>query len=194
MTAPFNPSAVSSLAEVIAVQTGGLTFVPPAHLRLWLPELTVPQGWAAGTVNDATATRILMRRLGSANHWDGCEVLNLYRVSGTVPGTVVLNNADRILRDSGANDIRTYRIDTPSRYGMIATRSSGTLHAGARAVHSHFLHYVINTAAGGALIEQTIAVGADVHPVLAREVADLTENLYRSLLTSIDRAPRPPTS
>lgn len=28
--APFDPTAVSSLAEVLAEHTGGLTFVPPA--------------------------------------------------------------------------------------------------------------------------------------------------------------------
>jgi hypothetical protein len=193
MTAPFNSSAVSSLAQVIAEQIGGLTFVPPEHLRLWLPDLTVPDGWAPSAVNGATVTRTLTRRLGSGQRWDGCEVLNLYRVPGTVPESMVLDNADRTLRDSGADDIRTHRLDTPPRYGVIATRSSGTLHAGARRIHSHFHHYVINTDAGGALIEQAIAIGADARPTLSRELADLTENLYRSLLASIDRASYPST-
>ncbi|MGH3958652.1 hypothetical protein [Mycobacterium sp.] len=193
MTAPFNSSAVSSLAEVIAAQSGGLTFVPQAHLRLWLPDLTVPPGWAAGSINDPAVTRVLVRRLGSGHHWDGCEVLNVYRVPGTVPETIVLNNADRTLRDSGANDIRTYRLDVPPCYGVIAMRSSGTLHADARTIHSHFHHYVINTAAGGALIEQVVAVGAEALPRLNREVEDLIEILYRSLLTSIERAPKSPT-
>jgi hypothetical protein len=76
---------------------------------------------------------------------------------------------------------------------VIATRSSGTLHADKRAVYACFNHYVINTAAGGALIEQVIAVGVDARPALAREVADLTENLYLSLLSSIDSAPNPST-
>jgi hypothetical protein len=193
MAAPFNLNA-SSLAEVIAESTGGLIPVSPAHLQVWLPGLVVPYGWTAGTVNDAAVTRLLKRGLGSGHTWDGCEILNVYRVSGTVPETIVLDNADRTLRDSGADDIRTHRLDTPLQYGVIATRSSGTLHADTRAVYAYFNHYVINTAAGGALIEQVIAVGADARAALAREVADLTENLYRSLLSRIDSAPSPSTT
>ncbi|MGC2652308.1 MAG: hypothetical protein WA317_01610 [Mycobacterium sp.] len=59
---------------------------------------------------------------------------------GTVPETMVLDNADRVLRDSGANDSRTHRLDTSRRYGMIATRCSGTLHADTRTVHCDFNH------------------------------------------------------
>jgi len=159
MGAPFDPTAVSSLAEVLAEHTGALTFVPPAHLPLWLPDLTVPQGWAAAGVDGATVTRMLLRRLGSGDHWDGCEVLNLYRVPGTVPEPLVLDNADRALRDSGADDIRTYRVDTPPRYAVIATRASGTLRIGTRTVPSQYNYYVVNTAAGGALIEQAMPAG-----------------------------------
>jgi hypothetical protein len=114
---PFDPSAVSSLAEVPAEHTGGLTFVPPARLPLWLPELTVPQGWDVGAIDGATVTRMLLRRLGSGDHWDGCEVLNVYRVSGTVPEPLVLDNADRTLRDSGADAIQTHRV-VMARRGM----------------------------------------------------------------------------
>jgi hypothetical protein len=190
MTAPTNPAAVPSLAQWIAGHTAGLTLVPPAHLQFWLPDLTVPHGWVGRTVSGAPVTRILLRRLGDGHDWDGCEVLKLYRAPGAVPETMVLNNADRILRDSGATEIRTQRVDTPARYGVIAVRTSGALGAGARKVHSHFHYYMVNTAAGGALIEQAILIGADVGLVLGREVADLTDELYRSLLTSIDRAPR----
>jgi hypothetical protein len=193
MTAPFDPAAVSSLAEVLAEHTGGLTFVPPAHLPLWLPDLTVPQGWDRAAVDGATVTRMLLRRLGSGDHWDGCEILNLYRVPGTVPEPLVLDNADRTLRDSGADDIHTYRVDTPPRYGVIATCASGTLRIGTRTVHSQYNYYVVNTAAGGALIEQAMLVDGDAHLVLSGDVAELTENLYRALLASIDRAPTPPS-
>ena len=189
MTAPFDPTVVSSLAEVLAEHTGGLTFVPPAHLPLWLPDLAVAQGWDAAAVDGATVTRMLLRRLGSGDHWDGCEVLNLYRVPGTVPERLVLDNADRTLRDSGADDVQSHRVDTPPRYGVIATRASGTLHIGTRTVHGQYSYYVVNTAAGGALIEQSILVGGDAHP--GGEVAELTENLYRALLASIDRRTRP---
>lgn len=113
---------------------------------------------------------------------------------GVVPETVLLNSADRIVRDSGATEIRTHRVDTPAHYGVIAVRSSGVLGAGAHKVHSHFHCYVVNTDAGGALIEQAILIGAGVGLTLAREMAYLTADIYRSLLTSIDRASRPPDS
>lgn len=194
MTAPTNPTAVPSLAQVIAAHTGGLIPVPPADLQLWLPDLTLPPGWVGGTVSGARATRILLRRLGDGHDWDGCEVLNLHRVPGAVGETMVLNNADRVLRDSGATEIRTHRVDSPLGYGVTAVRASGALGVGARKVHSHFHYFMVNTAAGGALIEQTIFIGADARSVLAHEVADLTDDLYRSLLTSIDRARRPSDS
>lgn len=56
-------------------------------------------------------------------------------------------------------------------------------------MHSQYTYYVINTAAGGALIEQAVIVGSDAQPTLSGEVAKLTDDLYRALLTSIDRAP-----
>lgn len=190
---PFDPAGVSSLAEVLAEHTGGLTFVPPAHLPLWLPDLTVPEGWDLGAVDGPTVTRMLLRRLGSGDNWDGCEVLNLYRVAGTVPEKLVCENAERTLRDSGADCIHTHHIETPPRYGVIAMRSSGLLHSRARTVHSQYTYYVINTAAGGALIEQALMVGSDAQPTLGAEVAKLTDDLYRALLASIDRAPTPPS-
>jgi len=193
MTAPTNPTVLSSFAQLIAGHTGDVIPVPPAELQSWLPDLTVPPGWADATVSGAPVTRILLRRLGDGQDWDGCEVLKLCRVPGVVPETVVFDTADRVLRDSGATEIRTHRVDTPAHYGVIAVRSSGALGAGARKVHSHFHHYVVNTAAGCGLIEQTILIGAGVGLALGREVADLTENLYRSLLTSIARASNPST-
>lgn len=110
-----------------------------------------------------------------------------------MPETLVFDNAERTLRDSGADSIHTHRIDTPPQYGVIAMRSSGLLHIGARAVHSQYTYYVVNTAAGGALIEQAVMVGSDAQPKLSGEVAKLTDDLYRALLASIDRAPAPPS-
>jgi hypothetical protein len=58
-----------------------------------------------------------------------------------------------------------------------------------RVVRSQFHNYAVNSAAGGALIEQAIVIGAGELSALDSEANELTENLYRSLLTSIDRAP-----
>ena len=187
MTTPFDPAAVSSLAQEIAEHVGPLDGVPTAHLQLWLPDLTAPPAWTVAAVDGATVTRLLLRRLNSGTHWDGCEVLNLYRVPGAVPESMMLDNADRILRDSAATDIRSRQLDIAARYGVIATHASGVLHSGDRVVRSQFHNYVVNTNAGGALIEQAIVIGAEMLSALDSEVNELTENLYRSLLTSIDR-------
>lgn len=189
MSVPFDPAAVSSLAQEIAEYVGALEGVPATHLHLWLPDLTAPPAWTVAAVDGATVTRLLLRRLNSGIYWDGCEVLNLYRVPGTVPESLVLDNAERILRDSAATEIRSHQLDIAPRYGVIATRASGVLYSGDRVVRTQFHNYVVNTAAGGALIEQAIAIGADEFSALDPEANELTENLYQSLLTSIDRTP-----
>jgi hypothetical protein len=194
MTAlPFDPAAVSSLAEVLAEHTGGTKFVPPADLSQWLPDLAVPRGWDVGVVEGPTVTRMLLRRPGSGDYGDGCEVLNLHRVPGAVPESLILDNSDRTLRDIGADAIQTHRVDTPPRYGVIATRSSGRLLIGARTVHCQYSYYAVNTVVGGALIEQAVIIGGDERTMLSGDMAKLTENLYRALLTSIDRVPTPPS-
>jgi len=183
----FDPTAVSSLAQEIARHVGPLQRVTTTHLHLWLPALTIPSAWTIADADGAAVTRLLLRRLNSTNHWDSCEVLNLYRVPGAVPAALVLRNADRILRDSQATDISAQPLDVPPQYGIIATRASGRLTTGNRQVLGQFNNYVVNSAAGGALVEQAVVVGADAQSALAEECAALTENLYRSLLASIDR-------
>lgn len=187
MPTAFDPTAVSSLAQEIAQHVGPLQHVAPTHLHLWLPALTVPSAWAIADADAPAVTRLLLRRVNSTNHWDSCEVLNLYRVPGTVPEALVLRNADRILRDSQATEISAHPVDVPPQYAIVATRASGRLTTGNRQVLSHFNNYVVNSAGGGALIEQAVVVGADAQAALAAECAALTENLYRSLLASIDR-------
>ncbi|WP_231999926.1 hypothetical protein [Mycobacterium sp. 1245852.3] len=187
MPTAFDPTAVSSLAQEIAQHIGPLQRVTTAHLHLWLPALTIPSAWTIADADGAAVTRLLLRRLNSSNHWDSCEVLNLYRVPGAVPAALVLCNADRILRDSQATDINAQPLDIPPQYGIIGTRASGHLTTGNRQVFGPFNNYIVNSAAGRALIEQAVVVGSDAQPSLAEECAALTENLYRSLLASIDR-------
>jgi hypothetical protein len=180
---------VSSLAEVLAQHLGAVTFVPAADLPLWLPDLSAPEGWKASAPE--RVTRMLLRRIHSTDHWDACEVLNLYRVPGVIPESLVLNHVDRTLRDSGADAIESHRIAIPLQYNVIAARASGMLSVKDRTVRSQYTDYAVNSAAGGALIEQTLVVVADAHNLLTDELAALSTNLERALLTSMDRAPRP---
>ena len=188
---PFDPNTVSSMAEAVAKRTGVPTLVPTMYLPGWIPGLVVSHGWRPITLNGTNATRILTRQLGVGRHWDGCEMLNLYRVPGTVPETVVRSNADRTLRDCDVRDIQVSKVDIPRRYGVMATRATGTVHIGTRAVRGRYNYFAVNTSAGAALIEQVILVAAEVFPDLAGEVEELTNALHRSLLASIDRATEP---
>lgn len=186
-----DPSAVSSLAEVLGQQNGALTPVPPEALYLWLPELQTPADWVDTTaVATAPVTRMMVRRARGSGPWDACELLNLYRVPGRIAIETVLDNADRGLRYGGATDIQTYRRDdVPTRIdGLIAVRVSGRLVNGCREVQAVYNYYAINTSVGAALIEQATVVGADAPAALAVEVECLAESVYQSLIVSLCNA------
>jgi hypothetical protein len=127
--------------------------------------------------------------LSSVDRQDGFRFSTSIGFPARCPNHWWLDNAERILRDSAATEIRSHQLDIAPRYGVIATRASGVLYSGDRVVRTQFHNYVVNTAAGGALIEQAIAIGADEFSALDPEANELTENLYQSLLTSIDRTP-----
>lgn len=188
MTAPFDPAAVSSLAEVLANQAGGLTFIAAVHLPLWLPDLAVQNGWEPSQSNGAPVTRMLLRRLDGENRWDACEVINLYRVPGAVPESLVVRNADRTLRDSGATAINTQQVAIPPHYGVTGARTSGELRVGPHKLRTQYTHYAVNTPNGGALIEQIVLVLGEAYTPLRDELKALNAELQRALLASIDRA------
>jgi len=182
------------MVEAVAGRTGALSVVPSVHLQAWLPGLAVPCGWRVSRLDAVDATRVLTRQLAPFRPWDACEVLNLYRVPGTVPDAVLLANADRTLRECNGHDIQTARVDIPLRYGAVATCASGTLRIGAHAVRSQYNYYAVNAAGGAALIEQIVLVGSDVYSQLASELEELTAALHHSLLASIDSANEPQAS
>lgn len=183
----FDPGAVSSLPQIIAERNGPLSVVSDQHLSLWLPGLIIPEGWTTAGTGALATTRMMLRRLGTANNWDGCEILNLYRVPGDIPQEVLLANADRALRDSGARNIHTTEIDPPPAYRTIAARVTGDLVIEPRPLRAQYTYYVVQSVGGTALIEQVVVVGMDVAEHLMPDVETLTGSLYRSLLSSIDR-------
>lgn len=78
--------------------------------------------------------------------------------------TFLRHNADRTLRVSGAAEVETHGVATPPCYGVVAMRSSGTLYVDTRTVHGRCNHYVVNSHAGGTLIEECIRFEVDAHP------------------------------
>jgi hypothetical protein len=184
----FDSAEVSSLAEAINEQVGTLGLVEPRYLHLWLPGLTVPDGWADSNVDGSALTRMLARRIGGGGPWDGCELLTLYRVPGVVPTALVLDNAERTLRDCGAADIRTHIIETSDRAEVFGVRVTGTINMGGRTVCAQYSDYVVNTEAGAALVEQALLIGSEAISILESEVQELTTDVCCALLDSIGRA------
>ena len=187
VSSQFDTTAVSSLPQVIAERNGPLSLVAAGHLPLWLPELKIPEGWILAGSGGTPTTRMMLRRLNIASNWDGCEVINLYRVPGVVPQEVVFANADKALRECGARNIHSAGIDTPPSYRTITVRVTGDLIVEARPLWAQYTYYVVESAAGTALIEQVIMVGLDAVERLRPDVETLTGDLYRSLLNSIER-------
>lgn len=187
MSLPFGSNAVSSLAEALAYEVGTVNFVPAAHLPLWLPDLRVPPRWEP-TIPSGAVTRMLRRRIRSEERWDACEVINLYRVAGAIPEALVHEQVARALHDSGAQEFESRRIDLPLHHNVIGAQASGLLSIRDGVLRSRYTDYAVNTAAGGALIEQIIFVVGEAFPLLESELASLTNDLERALLSSIDNA------
>ncbi len=187
----FDPAGVSSLVEALAQQVGAVASVSAANLALWLPELTVPKGWKTNGAEGKAVTRMLLRRVRSDEQWDACEVINLYRVAGVIPESLVVEHVDRTLRDAGAAAIQKQRLQIQAQRNVVAARAMGLLTLQDCGVHVQYTDYGINTPVGGALIEQTILVVGAAQNLLTTELAALTEDLEGALLSSLDRAPRP---
>lgn len=175
---------------MLAEQNGALTLVPPQHLPLWLPDLEVPAGWIE-TTSEAAApvTRMLVRRVADMGPADGCELLNLYRVPGRIAEATVLDHADRTLRDSGATDLHTWRVELAAGYGAVSMRSAGRLAENTRDVWVQYSYYAVNADAGAALIEQTIVIGYDALTTLVSEMNALTADVCHALVASLRAAP-----
>ncbi|WP_243841368.1 hypothetical protein [Mycobacterium sp. DL592] len=186
MNLSFDADTVSSLAEMLAEHVGEVHLVPAAHLSLWLPELRMPDRWKE-TSPDGVVTRMLRRRIRDEARWDACEVINIYRVAGAIPDSLVHEQVARSLRDSGAHAIRSQPVDIPLQYNVIAAQATGLLSLGDDILHSQYTDYAVNTAAGSALIEQIILVVGGSLSVLKDELAALSTGLQRALLASIDR-------
>jgi hypothetical protein len=186
----------TSLPQLISQTIGPLSLVAGHYLDRWLPGLTVPVGWTAVGSGGTPTTRMMLRRVGTANFWDGSEILNIYQVPGEVPWDFVVTNADRQLRDSGATDIYVSEVVAPQAHRTIGARAMANLDVGPRRLRAQYTYYVVNAAGGTALIEQAIVIGLDVIARLLPDVEVLTNSLHRSVLDMPEVAtpPTPPAS
>lgn len=188
MTAPNPLPAVSSVAEKIRPYVSGMTMVPPDGLRYWLPGLSVPVGWnqtATGLGSPQPARVLLCHSASEEQAWDGCEVINLFRFTGTVPVEIVHRSADRTLRDLGASSPLTYRPHTPPDSGIAAVRSRGPVILRSRRIWAQFTNYLVAAGDSGALIEHSILVDGAARTRLARTVGELSDAVHHALLANV---------
>lgn len=185
------PVAVSSVAEEIRRKIGPIALVPTESLPYWLPGLSLPADWTVATTPTGVlpATRIAVRRFTEHAAWDGCEVIALYQFAGTLPEQLVHDSADRTLRDLAAHSLQRHTVALPPIPGASAVRSSGAFNLGEESMWGQFTNYIVNTGVTGGLVEHTVLVRAPLRARLARDVGALTENVHRSLLSSVNAAP-----
>lgn len=190
--AQYLPLTVSSVAEEIRRKIGPIALVPTESLSYWLPDLSLPASWTIATTPSGAmpATRIALRRFTEQAAWDGCEVIALYQFTGTLPEQLVHDSADRTLRDLAAHSLQRHTVTLPPTPGTTAVRSSGSFNLGERSMWGQFTNYVVNTGVTGGLVEHSVLVRAPLRARLARDIGALTENIHRSLLTSISAAQR----
>jgi hypothetical protein len=191
MTAPNPLPAVSSVAEQIRPYVSDTTVVPPDGLPYWLSGLSVPIGGnqtAAGLSSPQPARVLLCHSVSGGQAWDGCEVINLFRFTGTVPVELVHHSADRTLRDLGAATALTYRPRTPPDSGITAVRSRGPVIPGPRRIWAQFTNYLVAAGDSGALLEHSILVGGAARRRLARMVGELSDAVHNALLASVGAA------
>ena len=187
-TSPPPSPVVSSLAEEVRRYVGSIDLVRADGLSYRLPGLSVPAGWTVVPTlpGPAPVTRMaLCRMTPEQTAWGGCEVIALYQFTGSVPEDVVHDSADRTLRDLAAQNVRRYNITLPPIPGARAVRSSGSFVLGGRWVWGQFANYVVNTGAVGGLVEHSLLVRAPRRARLARDIGELTEGVYQSLVASL---------
>ncbi|WP_131816322.1 hypothetical protein [Mycolicibacterium porcinum] len=128
------------------------------------------------------------RTSGSASAWDGCDVLNLFRFTGTPPETVVADSADLTLKDLGVDAPITYRMTMPAGLRIVAIRSRGTAVIGPRRLWGQVTNFLVTTTGDSALIEHTILIDAEARARLAQDITQLGDSVRKALLASLHNA------
>lgn len=185
---------VSSMAEQLRPHVRDVQVIPAVALPHWLPGLGAPTGWKLAPVDlgpQQPARVLVLPAADGTSFWDGCEVLNLFRFSGTAPDNVVRDSADRTLQDLGVVAPFTHRITMPPGLGIVATRSRGIATIGQQRLWVQVTNFMVTTSGDGALIEHTILVPARSRTRLAADIRQLGDGVRLALLTSVRDAAKP---
>lgn len=195
---PLNVRAVPSLVDVVDHYVPDLTLVSLQELPRWLPALSAPPpGWAIGRMDaDLAPTRITVHRNASDSSWDGCEVINLFAFTGSLPHEVVHDNAASTLRALGADSVDSYPLFVPSALDATGALASGVFTLGGQRVWAQYTAYLVQEPAGsaahshghrtrGALVEHNTFVTAEARPRLRREIIQMGDAVYEALISAL---------
>jgi hypothetical protein len=193
-----NAQAVPSLVDVVGHYVPDLTHLGGQQLRVWLPTLPAPaRGWVIGRVDtDQAPTRIALHREGIDTPWDGCDVINLFVFTGSLPHEVVSANAACTLHGVGADNISTQPISMPPDLDATAALASGEFAMGEQRVWARYTAYLGQRPAGsvaheqglrqrGVLVEHNTFVTAEARPSLHSEILQMGGAVNQALISAL---------
>ena len=190
--------AVPSLVDVVRNCASDLTLLNGQELPIWLPALpTPPPGWVLGRIDaDQAPTRIALHCNATGPAWDGCEIVNFFAFTGSVPREVVHANAACTLHAVGADNISTQLQFVPPGLDATAALATGEFVMGGKRVWGQYTAYLAQEPAGavargheqgqrGVLVEHNTFVTAEARPRLQREILQTGDAFYQALISAL---------
>lgn len=189
---------VPALVDIARNFVADLALATGQDLPAWLPTLSSPpEGWLIGQPDiDQAPTRIALHRNSSSLSWDGCEIVNLFAFTGSLPHEFVHANVVCTLQAIEADNIAIEPLSLPSSpgYDVSAALAVGNFAMNKRRVRGRYSAYLVQEAGDigirgqirrGALVEHHTFVTAEadhrVHLELVGMVRDLSEALQSAL-------------
>lgn len=151
-----------------------------------IADLGVPAGWHVGRIAGDSRSSLRMTATGVQpdGGFDGCETVAVFGFTGRVPEGLVVENADRALRELEAVDIETVVLDVRSVPGAVAVRSSGYFAACGLWLWSQHNHFVseLDCGTGGLVVQQVIVIESSCRARLDGDVAVLGAALHAAFV------------
>jgi hypothetical protein len=193
-----SPQAVPSVVDVVRNYVPDLTLLNGEQLPAWLPTLpTPPRGWVLGRVDtDPAPTRIALHRNVADPTWDGCEVVNFFEFTGSLPREVVHANTACTLQGVGADNITTELLFVPPDLNATAAVATGEFSMGGKGVWARYTAFLAQEPAGslargdrqnqrGVLVEHNSFVTAEALPRLQRELLQTGDAFCQALISAL---------
>lgn len=160
-------SGSSPLLDVLAAEVDEWEPVPAGEAS-WLTHTELPSGWQVIQVADDSSAplRVAGTAIGDRPGWVACQALSAIRFNGTPSRRLLLDHADRALKEWGAQGIRTDLV-LPETRGAEGVRSTGYIAADNQQFwvrHSTYLIASTNLEQGLVVEEIIAADGAVFRP------------------------------